>query len=1087
VRVRVLLGFLILAGATIAKAAEPPRLLQHPTASRTTVVFEFAGDLWSVPRAGGAAVRLTSGPATEGRPWFSPDGAWVAFTGEYEGNEDVYVVPAAGGVPKRLTWHPGLDVAVGWTPDGRVLLRSGRASAVPYPRLFTVGLDGSLPVPIDLPGAVEGSLSADGKRLAYVPYPQWQAAWKRYRGGQTTPVWIADLRDGSITKVPRENSNDRWPMVVGTRVYFVSDRDGASTLFMYDETSRQVTRAVAPGRFDIKSATSGPGGIAYARPGEIRVFDPASGSDAAVPVTIAADLIDVRPRWTPVKDSIVNASVSPGGVRAVFEARGDIYTVPVDKGDIRNLTRTPGVMERDPAWSPDGQRVAYFSDASGEYALHISPQGGYGPTTIIPLGQPPSFFYSPRWSPDSKRIAFHDKRLTLWYVDAAGGTPVKVDQDYYETPERSLDPQWSPDSKWIVYTKQLPSYFHAAFAYELATRRSVQLTDGLSDVRYPVFDRGGELIFFTATTNLGLGASWLDMSAFEKPILRSVYVAVLKARGGSPLAPESDEEPAEPVDKESADKKDAAEAKAPPVVVIDADRISQRILALPIPAKNYTGLQAGKAGELLLIEGPQVFAIEADPPTFTLHRFDLKKRKTDQLVDGVSSFVVAARGEKLLYQKAGGWFVSGAAEVKPGDGALKLDEMQALVDPIAEWRQMYRETWRIQRDFMYDAGHHGLDLEKAAARYAPFLDGLASRHDLTELFEEMLGETTLGHTFVGGGDIPKPPAVKGGLLGADLTIESGKYRFARVFDGESWNPKLRAPLTQPGVNVVPGEYLLAVNGAPLTSADNVYRALANTAGRQVLLRVGPDPAGTGARDVTVVPIESESALRNRAWVEDNRRTVDRLSGGRLAYVYLPNTADLGYTYFNRYLFSQVGREGVVIDERFNGGGSLADYIVDYLGRVPRSRMMTREGADQTSPGGAIYGPKVLIANEMAGSGGDALPWYFRKAGLGKIVGKRTWGGLVGIYDYPPLIDGGGVTAPRLALYDLNGEWTVENAGIPPDVDVDLEPKAWREGRDSQLETAVNLAMEALKASPPPTFKRPPFPDYHKGTDLGRQR
>jgi tricorn protease len=407
------------------------------------------------------------------------------------------------------------------------------------------------------------------------------------------------------------------------------------------------------------------------------------------------------------------------------------------------------------------------------------------------------------------------------------------------------------------------------------------------------------------------------------------------------------------------------------------------------------------------------------------------------------------------------------------------------VDPVAEWRQIFREAWRIQRDFMYDPNHHGLDLKKAAARYEPFLDGLASRVDLTLLFEEMLGETTLGHTFIGGGDMPKPPNVKGGLLGADFAVENGRYRFARVYDGESWNPKLRAPLTQPGVNVVAGEYLLGVDGRDLTAADNVYSALTNTAGRQVVLKVGPDPGGKGARDVTVVPIDSETALRNRAWVEDNRRLVDRLSGGKLAYIYLPNTAEQGYAYFNRYLFSQMGRHGVVVDERFNGGGSLADYIVDYLGRAPRSRLMTREGEDQTSPGAAIYGPKVMVINEMAGSGGDALPWYFRKAGLGKLVGRRTWGGLVGIYDYPTLIDGGGVTAPRVALYDLNGEWTVENAGIPPDVDVDLEPKAWREGRDSQLEAAVAIAMEELKKSPPPTFKRPAFPDYHKGTGLGK--
>jgi tricorn protease len=622
----------------------------------------------------------------------------------------------------------------------------------------------------------------------------------------------------------------------------------------------------------------------------------------------------------------------------------------------------------------------------------------------------------------------------------------------------------------------------------------------MSDARYPIFDRGGKYLYFAASTDLGQANSWLEMSSINRPFTRSVYMIVLDKTLPSPLAPESDDEKsaaeATPTPTPTPDAKPSADAakveeKKLPVVRVDLDNIGQRVLALPVPARNYAGLAAGKEGTLFLAEGPPV-AISADDedesPPVTLHKFDLATRKAERFLDGVNALDVSYSGEKILFRQGGQWIIAATAQPpKAGEGALKLDDLTVQVDPRAEWRQMYHEVWRIERDFFYDPHHHGLDLKAAEAKYEPYLENVASRDDLNYLFTEMLGELSTGHVFVGGGERPDVKRVGGGLLGADYDVDRGRYRFARVYNGENWNPQLRAPLTQPGVNVRAGEYLLAVRGRELRASDNVYQVFEGTAGKAVALRVGPNPDGTGSREVTVVPVASERALRSLAWIEDNRRKVDQLSGGRLAYVYLPDTAGGGYTYFNRYYFAQVDKQAVVIDERYNTGGDIADYIIDNLRRPPMSRVTTREGEDYTYPVGSIFGPKVMLVNEMAGSGGDALPWYFRKAGLGPIVGKKTWGGLVGIYDYPELLDGGGITAPRIAIYGLTGDWEVENRGVAPDIEVEYDPHLVRQGHDPQLEKAVEVALELLAKNPPPTFRKPDYPNYHAGGAGSRPR
>jgi tricorn protease len=1074
--------------------AERPPLLQQPTLSHTQICFAYADDLWTVSRDGGDAVRLTTGIGIKSDPKFSPDGTMIAFTGEYEGNQDVYVIPAAGGIPKRLTYHPGPDFVVGWTPDGKqVLFSSNRNSENPGAfRLFTIAIDGSFPTQLPLPLAYEGSYSADGSHMAYRPMQFSHGEWKRYRGGMTTPVWIANLADSSVVAVPRGNSNDFNPMWIGNSIYFISDRNGPPTLFSYDTATKKVKEVLANHGLAFKSASAGPGAIVYEQFGEIHLYDLASGREHKVNIHVAGDMPEVRTRFESVTKHILSADISPTGARAVFEAHGEILTVPAEKGDVRNITNSPSVADRYPAWSPDGKSIAYFSDESGEYALHLREQNGLGDVRKISLGNPHSFFYDPNWSSDSKKICYTDKRLNVWYVDLDKGTPVLIDTDTYDLPQRGLDPTWSPDSQWITYTKILPNHMRAVFVYSLETGKSTQLTDGMSDARFAVFDKNGKSLYFTASTNVGPTTGWLDMSSYDHTVTRSPYVIVLRKDLPSPVAPESDEEKVKSPEKEKAEKKDEAAAtgsedkdkekekeKEPVTVTIDFENISQRILALPIPAKDYVAMSGGKSGELFLLEFPAGTG-QPGPPQFILHKFDLAKRKTDVLLSGIQNFVVSFSGEKVLYRQGENWsIVPTVAPPKPGEGTLRLAEMEVRVDPRAEWKQMYDEVWRIQRDYLYDPHLHGLNLAATEKQYARYLDGISSRDDLNYLFREMLGQINIGHMFVGGGDEPEVKPIKVGLLGADYKIENGRYRFARVFNGENWNPQLHAPLTQPGVNVVAGEYLLAVNGRELHDTDNIYSFFQETAGKQVTLKVGPNPDGAGSREVTVVPVENESNLRNRAWIEDNLRKVDQMSGGKLAYVYLPNTAGAGFTNFNRYYFAQVGKQGAVMDERYNGGGSIADYMIQYMQRTLCCYWTTREGADFISPLDSIFGPKVMIINEFAGSGGDALPWMFRHYNLGPLVGKRTWGGLVGIYGYPQLIDGGFVTAPRVAFYSPDGTWDVENHGVAPDIEVEMDPKAWREGHDPQLEKAVQVALEALKKNPAPTPHRPAYPNYSK--------
>ncbi len=1093
---RLILAFC--AVTTIAAAADEPLLLQRPTVNKTQIVFSYAGDLWSVSRDGGDAARLTSGAGAETDPFFSPDGSRIAFTGEYDGNVDVFVVPAAGGVPKRLTWHPAADRVLGWTPDGkRIIFGSTRTAYSRFGELFTVPAEGGVEEKLPLPTGYQASMSPDGQSLAYEPIGKAFVMWKRYRGGQTARIWLARLSDSTVTKVPRVNSNDFNPMWAGDRVYFLSDRNGPVTLFYYDIKTKAVHEAIPAQGLDVKSASLGPDAIVYEQFGGISLYDLKSGKTKPVAIRIHGDFPDLRSKLVNVARQLASPAVSPNGARAVFTARGEIITVPAEKGDPRNLTNTPGVMERDPQWSPDGRSIAYLSDESGEYALHIRPQTGAGEVVKIELK--PGFYSSPRYSPDSRKMALVDSFARLFYIDLDTKKQVEVAQDTYQMRTGELAGAWSPDSKWLAYSKVLPNGLSAIHLYSIASGQATQVTDGLSDATNPVFDRDGKHLYFTASTNSGESLA-LDIHAIGRTSTSSIYLAVLDKTQPSPFAPESDEEKAAD-EKKPADAAKPPESAAPKPAVaetkIDLEGIDQRILSVPMPPRHYQSLDVGKAGTLLALESAGGDNGAPAAPGMTVHRYDLKARKSDVPLTGVRDFQMSSGGDKALYRQGENWTIAslrpmatgpgGGAPPAPatppaaGQGALKTSTVEVRVEPVEEWKQMYREAWRVERDWFYDRNIHGLDLKAAEKKYEPYLRNVASRNDLTYLFQEMLGNITVSHMGTGGGDTPDVKRVQTGLLGADYEVASGRYRFSRVYNGENWNPQLRAPLTQPGVNVKAGEYLLAVDGRDVRPPDNVYSFFEGLANKSVLLRIGPDPGGAGAREVTVVPVADETRLRNLAWIEENRRKVDQMSGGKIAYIYMPDTANGGLAAFNRYFYAQIGKQAAIVDERFNSGGLLATDIAEILNRKPLSAAANRIGSDLVQPQG-IFGPKVMLINERAGSGGDAMPWYFKRAGVGKLIGTRTWGGLVGMAGGPPLMDGGFVGAPSSGIYNpISGEWEVENVGVPPDIEVEQDPALVRKGRDPQLEKAVEVALEELKKNPPPVLRRPAFPNYNRPT------
>jgi tricorn protease len=1114
------LSFLTVAASQLSGQTSDHHIFQRPALSKDLICFGYADDLWTVPRSGGKATMLTTGVGIETAPVFSPDGSTIAFTGDYDGNTDVFTIPAGGGVPHRVTYHPAPDFAVGWTPDGtQILFRSTRNSYSRYTQLYTVAAKGGFAKVLPLPMAFQGTYSPDGGEIAYSPLSPGSGfnftnyvAWGNYHGGLAGSIWITTLPGLDSVQIPHEKATDYSPVYAGGSIYFLSGRSGPITIFKYDPAAKTVTEALKNDGPDIRTLSGYGDTLVYDQLGEIYLVDTATGQSHHVAIDVDADLPEVRAHIENVADQIENVRISPTGLRAVVEAHGDIFTVAAKHGPTRDITNTPGAMEREPAWSPDGQSIAYFSDESGLYQLCVAPQTGNdvaGAAAVkkFPLASEPAYYFDPVWSPDAKKIAFHDNRLNTWMLDLTTGKLTKIGEPnvYGGFSNTSYAVSWSPDSKWLAYTRSMDNHLHALFLYSLDTGQSTQLTSQMADSTVPAFDREGKYLYFIASTNEGATSDGLDMTSDLYQVTSSIYAVTLARDTPSVIAPELDDEKAPSEAQTEGKKPDSEDNKgeagsdekahgkpAPPKPVrIDPDGIESRTIALPLPASVYVSVVAGLKGSIYFVEQPG--GDRSPDPLLTLSRWTPEDRKTEKLAENLESFELSADGEKMLLAvghprpEVGGagpggahpnWVIVPAdAPVKPGDGALNFADLKLKVVPHEEWAQMYHEVWRIERAYFYDANYHGVKTEEDEKRFEPWVKAIASRADLNYIFQEMLSAFSVGHLRGTGGAIPEAAQIPGGLLGADYEIRNNRYCFAKIYTGGDFNPRDHAPLAQPGLNVNVGDCILDINGEELTAGTDIQEPLEGTAGQVISLRIG-SADGSNARDINVRPIASEATLRNVDWIDGNQKKVTELSGGKLAYVYLPDTGGGGFTNFNRYYFAQTQKQGAIIDERFNGGGQVADYFIEVLNRHIESYWAPRYGVIEHTPNAAIYGPKVMIANEFSGSGGDALPWLFKQAKLGPLVGKRTWGGLVGIGLIPVLMDGGHVTSPSVAFFSPTGEWDVENHGVDPDYVVEQDPKAVSEGHDPQLEKAVALAMEDLKAHPPTEPHKPPYPNYH---------
>lgn len=1050
------------------------RLMHTPAISNNHIAFVYAEDLWIADKDGNNPRRLTIDEGLESNPVFSPDGSMIAFSAEYDGNLDVFIVSAKGGVPKRLTWHPSWDDVLDFTPDGKsVLFSSPRTTFTRrYAKLYTVSIDGGQPQELPIPTGFKGTYSPDGKYLAYVPNYEVFNQWKHYRGGTLGRIWVMDLETNEVTEVPKpkELSNEADPEWVGNTLYFRSDRNGEFNLFSYNLASKQINQHTDYKDFGIMSLDANGTNLVYDYAGYLYEHDASTGSNTKIKVGIATDLLELRPRFVSGDEYIRSASVSPLAARVAIDFRGEIVSVPEEHGDVINHSQTTDTHEKFPAWSPDAKQLAYFSDESGEYALHIK---DVTDNTVKKIKLNGAGFYAfLHWSPDSEKLAFVDNSRSLYMADVSKGKVTKIDADKLYTPGvfRELFGSWSKDSKWISYTKITETNFEQAFAYSLDEKKSHALSDGLSNVSEPIFDASGKYLFMLASTDAGPVVNWFDQSNQDMQMTNSIYLVTLQKETTSPLAKRNDMETFEEENTEKPTKKkeDKEENKKEEEdIKIDWNGIFNRIIDVPISSGMYSNLASPEEDKLYFISNQEKGS--------ELMVYDFKKRKADNIMEA-DEFQIAAKGEKMLFRKGSAWGITKVGE-KPSGGMLNTSAIKIKIDPTQEWQNIFNEAWRVNRDYFYDPGMHGVDWEAMKAKYEVFLSDISCRNDLYQIIRWMCSELAVGHhsIYSRGDQLNSPERVNGGLLGADFVLKNGKYQIAKIYGGLNWSPNLRSPLTEPGVNAAVGDYLIAVDGKEVTAEDNLFAFFENKAEKIVELKLSKNSNGSEARKVNVVPISNESSLRNRDWVEGNIKKVNEATDGQVAYVYVPNTTTEGHEYFKRYFFPQVNKKAVIIDERFNGGGQLADYYIDHLRKPYQSSWNFRYGEDLHAPSGSIQGPKVMLIDENAGSGGDYLPYLFKRFNLGTVIGKRTWGGLVGVLGYPEFMDGGMVSAPNVAFYNENG-FGIENEGVSPDIEVEQWPIEVMNGKDPQLEKAIEVVLKEMKDNPEKYPPRPAYPD-----------
>lgn len=1065
----------LLAFAVPASAAAQidARMLRQPDVSATQIAFVYGGDVWVVSKSGGVASRLSSPAGEESFPRFSPDGREIAFTGDYDGNQDIYVMPAAGGVPRRLTHNPAPDRMLGWYPDGQsILFASGMASGSGrFSQLYRVSRNGGLPEKLPVPYGEFGAISPDGVWLAYMPQTQDFRNWKRYRGGWASHLWLYNLKTGEWRNLSTGDSNDGQPMWHGKTLYFLSDRDQAErgNIWAYDldkGTTREVTHYTD---YDIHFPSGGATDVVFEKGGRLFLLDLATGQAREVRVQVETDLATLKPRLDSVGRMIQEAGISPTGKRAVFQARGDLFTVPAENGPAFDLTRTSGVMERFPAWSPDGKWLAYWSDRSGEYELTIRPADGSGAEEQL-THYGPGFRYHLAWSPDGKKLAFIDQTMTISIFDRDSKKTTTVDtaRYYYEGQLEGFAPRWSSDSRWLAYQRDLPATQHnAVFLFDTRSGTRTQVTSGYYNDYNPVFDPDGKYLYFLTDRHFAPDYSAVD-NTWIYANATDIAAVPLRNDVPSPLAPRDDEERPAPKTKADSSKSDTARA----AVNVDLGGFEDRVVLLPAAAGNYTDLNA-VSGKVIYRRLPRTGAASDDRKTPIVF-WDLKDRKEQTLLEDGNVAGLSADGKKLLVSNEGKYAIVDVAAGQKFDKPLATAGLTLTVDPRAEWQQLFNDAWRMERDFFYDPHMHGVDWNAVRVSYQKLIDASVTRWDVDWVIGEMIGELSSSHTYHGPGDVQQPGRRGVGMLGVDWALENGAYRITHIVNGAPWDDEVRSPLAEPGVNVHEGDYVLAVNGVPVDVTQDPWAAFDGLANQTVQLTVNSHPGLAGARQVLVKTIGSEGRLRNLEWIEGMRRHVDEATKGRVGYIYVPSTGIDGQTELLRQFLAQYGKDGLIIDERFNSGGQIPDRFVELLNRIPLAYYAVRDGQDWQWPPQAHFGPKVMLINGWSGSGGDAFPTFFRESKLGPLVGERTWGGLIGISGAPTMIDNGGITIPTFRQYNADGKWFAEGHGVDPDITVVDDPSKMATGQDPQLDAGIQEALKELAEHP---YVKPPRPPY----------
>lgn len=1089
---RLMLLALMLSCMPALYAMDDARLMRFPDINNDLIAFVYAGDIWTVNANGGNAQRLTSHEGLELFPKISPDGKWIAFSGEYSGSRQVFIIPSTGGTPKQLTFYNSVgvmpprggwdDAVLDWTPDSKqVLFRGNRTSfGDRNGKYFLVSIDGGLETPLQIVNGGFATFSPDASKICFTPIDREFRTWKRYKGGRATNLWIYDLKKDVSEQITDFPGADQWPVWFRNDIFYASDKDLKMNIYRYDVSTRQSVQVTFHKDFDVMWPSGENGQLVYENGGYLYKLNLKTGANEKLVVNIDFDNPNLIPYFKNVKDNIESFDISPTGKRAIFDARGDIFSVPAENGEIINLTQTQGIREQYPVWSPDARNIAYVSDATGEYEIYLLENKKGAVAKQITFNSH-AWKYSPVWSPDSKYLAYSDRNLKLWLLDTQSGKQTEVINAFTsEIREYSF----SPDSRWLTYTREGSNELAAIWVYNIASAKNTQLTDNSFDDYSPVFSKDGNYIFFASNRDFNL-----EFSSFEFDYLYNnatrIYAMVLKADGPALVKTKTDVEPIQTAPAETSKKADSAKKKDKKdttknadnkdesvKVTIDFDNINQRIIPLQTSAGNYYNLMSADGGLVYSSNGKLMF-------------YDIDKEKSIEILDKAGNASVSADGKSLIYRSGNDY---GMVKISEGQkvpaGKLNLDNMTMKLDPRKEWDQIYTDAWRIFRDFFYVSNLHGVDWTGIEKRYSPLLPFVSHRADLDYILSEIVAESNTGHSYVDWGDFPTVKRVDGGLLGAELIADhdAGLYKIAKIYDSENWNKDRRSPLHDIGVDVKEGDYILSINGKKLTLQDNPYELLENTAEKNIEIEVNSIPGASGSRIMTIKPIKSELELMYLDWVNQRREMVDKLSGGKIGYIHVPNTAIEG----NRELFHGMlefhGKEALIIDDRYNGGGFIPDRMADLLDRKTLSYWHQNGLQPGRAPSIAHDGPKVMLTNGYSSSGGDAFPYYFRKLGLGKLIGTRTWGGLVGISTNAGLVDGGYISVPRFGIFDENENWIIEGVGVSPDIEVVDRPEQMAKGIDPCIEKAVEVLLKELQTNPVKKVKSPEAPDRSKWID-----